>query len=317
MAPRVVSMNWWMVASTAVVIIIGGGCRFGYGGLPGGDDGGFKLDDGAMLAVGDGAAVDAPNVCGGAADGTSCSGADDCATCQGGACVSGSCAVCGEPNETQATAILIEGSTFSCTELPDTTDRDWFRLTAAGNLQVSYAQIACSPLLELTAYDQAGTLVATAPQDCTGLLSVAVPDGGAVQVRLVDGPATRYEIAVITEQAPACGGVQVAGLCWYMGLAGDSCQDTCASHGGYNSATANFVGSSSQGGSLGNCEQVLAALQESGMVRDGTRTDGLGLGCHRFFDGGSPTGRLWWLISPDFDPAVTLSQAAMACGCLR
>lgn len=73
----------------------------------------------------------------------------------------------------------------------------------------------------------------------------------------------------------SCAGDVVGGACWYLGLDGESCDQTCAAHGGYNSATLSYAGS---GGSLANCEEVADAI---GMTI-GTASDAgcfAGFGC--------------------------------------
>lgn len=54
-----------------------------------------------------------------------------------------------------------------------------------------------------------------------------------------------------------CEGILVGGYCWYRGSAGDSCDDVCTNHGGYNAATRTYAGDL---GSNSNCVQVLDAL---------------------------------------------------------
>jgi hypothetical protein len=74
--------------------------------------------------------------------------------------------------------------------------------------------------------------------------------------------------------AGGCGGIQVAGACWYFGAENASCDMVCAPNGGYNPATRGYAGSD---GSPGNCQNVLKAL---GVPLDNfySTTQG-GLGC--------------------------------------
>lgn len=61
-----------------------------------------------------------------------------------------------------------------------------------------------------------------------------------------------------TVAACGAGGQQVAGKCWYLGAAGDSCVETCNARGGVDNATLTYVGTS--GGNAGNCGTVLQEL---------------------------------------------------------
>jgi hypothetical protein len=90
-----------------------------------------------------------------------------------------------------------------------------------------------------------------------------------------------------------------------------SCQSHCATHGGYDTRTATYVGTAAQGGSLANCGQVLTTLGFPATVAEGSRTDGRGVGCHIF---GTAN---WWLNSPDFNPSTSLGSARIACACLQ
>lgn len=65
----------------------------------------------------------------------------------------------------------------------------------------------------------------------------------------------------VTGTSPAdCGGTWYAGACWYMTPASVSCTTTCASHGGYNSATRTVTGDQGTNAACGN---VLAGLGSS------------------------------------------------------
>jgi subtilisin family serine protease len=110
------------------------------------------------------------------------------------------------------------------------------------------------------------------------------------------------------------GGVSLAGGCWYMGGLDQSCNEVCASRGGSSSLTASYVGAPSQGGSASNCQQVLSALGYPGTVVSVTRSDSLGLGCHRW-----STGALYYQTSPVFNPAskTTGGAAQLVCACVN
>lgn len=75
---------------------------------------------------------------------------------------------------------------------------------------------------------------------------------------------------------PTCSGTEVGGFCWYLGTDGQSCTTVCTGKGGYNVATNTYAGG---GGSIGNCEAVLAALSAPGSSPASTScsfTDNLG-----------------------------------------
>lgn len=111
---------------------------------------------------------------------------------------------------------------------------------------------------------------------------------------------------------PPCAGEALLGSCWYLGAANTSCNQLCSTHGGFDTNANSYVGSSSQGGSLANCQRVLSALGASGTAASGRRPGGPGLGCHIWSDG-----QPWWLTSPDATPDVAIPEARIACGCKR
>jgi len=110
-------------------------------------------------------------------------------------------------------------------------------------------------------------------------------------------------------QAAACGGDVVFDLCWYLGAANTSCDETCASHGGFDSRTASFVGTPNQGGSRTECAELLSALGYPGNVGEGLRDDGNGFGCHLW------SGDRWWLRTPNFSSDVKAPDARVVCAC--
>jgi hypothetical protein len=112
-----------------------------------------------------------------------------------------------------------------------------------------------------------------------------------------------------------CGGSRALGLCWYFSDPETSCNDSCSSRGGFDSRAAQYVDTTSQGGSAGACRQILTALGEPGSVVTATRDDGLGLGCHVWTDG-----TRFWLDDPSplFTPSpVAPPQVSIACACAR
>jgi hypothetical protein len=106
------------------------------------------------------------------------------------------------------------------------------------------------------------------------------------------------------------------GICWYLGLLGASCNETCTDHGGVAADAASYVGTEAQGGSAEQCASLLGLLGIDGDVSTGHRndTDGLGLGCHVFPD---YTPHNWWLEAPDFDTGDSHSDVRIVCGCLE
>lgn len=116
--------------------------------------------------------------------------------------------------------------------------------------------------------------------------------------------------AASVETGNACSGTGHAGVCWYLGSAGSTCQQVCASHGQPSTSAAAQVGSTKQGGSVARCGTLLRLLGISGTPTSATRTDGLGFGCHIFDDG-----TLWWLTSPDFKVTAGRSGVRLVCGC--
>ena len=113
-----------------------------------------------------------------------------------------------------------------------------------------------------------------------------------------------------SDTAADCGddGVLRFGICWYLGAFGESCNTTCASHGGYASATPEYVGTTSQGGSIEECGELFSALGFTPAVTSGTNY--LGYGCHLW----QPSVQ-WWLTGPDFDPDAAATGARIICGC--
>jgi hypothetical protein len=121
--------------------------------------------------------------------------------------------------------------------------------------------------------------------------------------------------SVLPEPEPVCGGALLQGACWYMGDLGQSCDDVCATHGGFSTAALALIGTPAQGGSLEGCTAVLQALGTfSGAVSEGFREDGLGLGCHLYLEAAG-TEAAWWLTAPDLSPQAFSAQTRQACGC--
>ena len=110
--------------------------------------------------------------------------------------------------------------------------------------------------------------------------------------------------------ATACSGVTYGGICWYYGALGSSCQQVCANHGQPATEAATFVGTSTQGGSAAKCGLIFGLLGIDTTPKSGTRSDGLGLGCHFY-----QTTGYWWLSSPAFSVTASQGNSSLVCGC--
>ena len=112
--------------------------------------------------------------------------------------------------------------------------------------------------------------------------------------------------------SPACSGVLYAGICWYLGSDGSSCQDACASHGQTSPSAASHVGTTTQGGSLAECGKILGLLGITGTPFTTFRLDGRGLGCYQKTNNNS-----WWLSAPDYGATASLGSVRRVCGCTQ
>jgi hypothetical protein len=112
--------------------------------------------------------------------------------------------------------------------------------------------------------------------------------------------------------SPACSGVPYAGVCWYLGPDGSSCQDACASHGQTSPNAASHVGTKTQGGSLAECAKILGLLGITGTPSSTLRLDGRGLGCYQKANSNS-----WWLSAPDYGATASLGSVRRVCGCTQ
>jgi hypothetical protein len=145
--------------------------------------------------------------------------------------------------------------------------------------------------------------------------ATTLDDGGRSSSRSEDAGAARDGGGVAPDAGLdaglRCSGVDLFGVCWYLGVLGASCTETCSGHGGPSSAAAAHVGTAARGGSLDDCSAILLALGEAAPALQATRADGRGLGCHVFGLARTP----YWLSSPDFEPGAQQSAARIACGC--
>src|SRR5688572_1192862 len=120
----------------------------------------------------------------------------------------------------------------------------------------------------------------------------AVADAGSNQPDSGDISAEPASDASVTDSGgPADGGVDAGGracagtllddVCWYLSAVNQSCNQTCSTRGGFDSASLAFIGTTQQGGSVEQCARVFDVLLGAGAVQAGTRTDA-GAGCHVF-----------------------------------
>lgn len=111
---------------------------------------------------------------------------------------------------------------------------------------------------------------------------------------------------------PACGGLEKWDVCWYLGEGGESCNATCDSRGGVSDRAPLHVGSTSQGGSREQCEELLSALGHEGTVAVGAALPDRGFGCH-VWSGET----LYWVEDVDLDPTDSHPHAQVVCGCVE
>ncbi len=104
-----------------------------------------------------------------------------------------------------------------------------------------------------------------------------------------------------------CAGEVVGGACWYLGADGDSCDDACANHGGYNSATLTYAGSE---GTNANCIAVMGALGVTSGVFDTAGCFGGHSGCVY-----TAEGDIYRCIDPDTVSSGGGVGNSRACAC--
>jgi len=115
--------------------------------------------------------------------------------------------------------------------------------------------------------------------------------------------------ASTTASTKACAGILSSAVCWYLGAAGESCDQVCSPHGQVVPDAASFVGMPAQGGSAEECGLLLNLLGVNATVQSGQRTDGSGLGCHVYM--AVP----WWLSAPAYTSTASEPLARRVCGC--
>lgn len=136
-------------------------------------------------------------------------------------------------------------------------------------------------------------------------------DGGIDSGRSYQGTDSGTPDPIDAGNPSSCGGTRQLGLCWYLADADTSCSSECAYKGGFDNRALGYIGTPSQGGSLSECAQVLAALGRQGSVAEATQQ--IGLGCHVWNNGD-----LWWLQSPAFSASTATPKgtgAQIACAC--
>lgn len=106
------------------------------------------------------------------------------------------------------------------------------------------------------------------------------------------------------------GGVDYAGLCWYLSGSQESCYAACRGRSGVDARAPSVIGSAAQGGSAQACAEIFNLLGFRFPVLVGTRSDGLALGCNRWDDGS-----LWWLSAPGFEATSSSLSASRVCAC--
>jgi hypothetical protein len=104
-----------------------------------------------------------------------------------------------------------------------------------------------------------------------------------------------------------CAGYPAGGYCWYAGAVNQSCDTVCTGHGGYNSATLTYAGSS---GTSANC-QALSNYFFPGSSYYGDSTSSVGAGC--FYRNG--TGYVYHVTSPVTNSSDYYSYMQRICAC--
>ena len=108
---------------------------------------------------------------------------------------------------------------------------------------------------------------------------------------------------------PGCGGVQYNSACWYLGAAGQSCDQVCATHGLANAAATIAVGSGAANFAV--CSAVLDAVAAPALPSSGDVTCGSGGGC-LFSTGGA--GRMH-CTAPATTTGASFGVWRRACAC--
>ncbi|MEY2931054.1 MAG: hypothetical protein RL033_1803 [Pseudomonadota bacterium] len=151
------------------------------------------------------------------------------------------------------------------------------------------------------------------PQNVDTSVDAAAPDGSTAATPDSGTAAERdagTASGLVDATAPQCAGAPHGDVCWYLGEAGTTCDQTCASHGGYDAEASRLIGTAAQGGSAAQCAAILLLLGHDQPPAEATRTD-VGLGCHVW----GVEQMTYWLTEPEFAPSAESSEARVVCGC--
>jgi hypothetical protein len=154
----------------------------------------------------------------------------------------------------------------------------------------------------------------------------ALPDAGGEAATIPDSAIVEAKDAGVDQPGPIsfsgdadvpadatpgqCAGAAHGGVCWYLGEAGATCEQTCGPHGGSAPEALGFVGTVAQGGSSAQCAEILGLLGHGQAVIEASRVD-VGIGCHLW----GAEEQAFWLTAPDLSPAAASSAARIVCGC--
>jgi hypothetical protein len=128
-------------------------------------------------------------------------------------------------------------------------------------------------------------------------------------------PSTGGETGTDGSSSIPCAGTLYSAICWYLATEGESCTQTCDSHGGPSSLAASHVGTSAQGGSRAECADILSLLGVAGSVQSIASI--VGVGCISYLGTTASGPGLYWVNTPNFSANASLEGARPACGCLQ
>lgn len=129
-----------------------------------------------------------------------------------------------------------------------------------------------------------------------------------------DSPTT--PVGTPTPTPVTCGGVSVAGYCWYFGALAQSCNTVCANHGSCNAAGITYAGAQ---GTAANCRTVLNAIGAPAdtdgdhvLETDSSATPIAATGCTIDYQANNRIDRtVWW--PGNCSAADSISRRACAC----
>jgi hypothetical protein len=225
-----------------------------------------------------------------------------------------------------ALALSIGSALPACADILGIPDQP--RLTGDGPSPVPASAVTETPAFDanrLVAPSEPGNTDESGPPRAIGLAGSSTAeeargraplDAGSPPENASDAGSDVAEVppgASLSDAGVACAGIELFGICWYLGTAGASCDDTCSPHGGPSDAALARVGTRAQGGSPEECRAVLIGLGQPADVVTATRPDDRGVGCHLYGFARDP----YWLTGPTFQTSDQLSLARIACGCQR